>query len=244
MEGGYLNMESMRAGNEKYPWAKGTACGNDKPIKIILADDHLIVRQAIRNLLAAERDMEVIAEADNGRAAMRLVQKLKPQVVIMDISMCNLNGIEATRQILAESPEVKIIALSMHSDSLFVLNMLKAGAKGYLQKDGASVEELIKAIRTVVAKKTYLSPGVSDIVISSFVSKCNNVPSDFSILLVREREVLQLLAEGNTTNEIANSRHVSLKTVESYRKQIMTKVGIHNVAGLTKYAVCQGLTTL
>lgn len=244
MEGGYLNMESMRPGNKTCPGAKGTACGNDKPIKIILADDHLIVRQAIRNLLAAEPDMEVIAEADNGRAAMRLVQKLKPQVVIMDISMRNLNGIEATRQILAESPEVKIIALSMHSDSLFVLNMLKAGAKGYLQKDGASVEELIKAIRTVVAKKTYLSPEVSDIMISSFVSQCNNIPSGFSILSVRERDVLKLLAEGNTTIQIANSLHVSLKTVESYRKQIMTKVGIHNVAGLTKYAVCQGLITL
>jgi DNA-binding NarL/FixJ family response regulator len=235
-------MESMRPGNETYPWAKGTTCG--KPIKIILVDDHVIVRQALRTLLAAERDMKVIAEADDGRAALRLVQELKPQVVIMDISMPNLNGIEATRQILSESPEVKVIALSMHSDSLFVLNMLKAGTKGYLQKDSASVEELIKAIRTVVANKTYLSPGVSDIVINRCVSRCNNIPSGFSTLSVRERQVLQLLAEGNTTNQIANSLHVCLKTVESHRKNIMTKVGIHNVAGLTKYAVCQGLTTL
>ena len=213
-------------------------------IRIILADDHQIVRQGLRTLLAAEPDMEVVAEADNGRATLRLARELKPQVVIMDITMPDLNGIEATRQILAESSEVKIIALSMHSDSLFVLNMLKAGASGYLLKDCA-LEELVKAIRTVVAQKTYLSPGVSDIVIKDFVSGWSSPGSSaFSVLTAREREVLQLMAEGKTTNQIAYRLCLSVKTVEAHRKQTMNKLGIHSVAELTKYAIRQGLTSL
>ena len=213
-------------------------------IKIVLADDHQIVRQGLRTLLAAEPDMEIVAEADNGRTVLRLVQELKPQVVIMDISMPDLNGIEATRQIVAESPGVKVIALSMHSDSLFVLNMLKAGASGYLLKDCA-LEELIKAIRTVVGQKTYLSPGISDIVIKDFVSGWSTTGSSaFSILSAREREVLQLMAEGKSTNQIADNLCVSVKTVEAHRKTIMNKVGIHSIAELTKYAIRQGLTTL
>ncbi len=213
-------------------------------IKIILADDHQIVRQGLRTLLTAEPDMEVVAEADNGRAVLKLAQELSPQVVIMDISMPDLNGIEATRQILAESPGVKVIALSMHSDSLFVLNMLRAGASGYLLKDCA-LEELVKAIRTVVALKTYLSPGVSDIVIKDFV--CGRAPGDnsaFSVLTAREREVLQLMAEGRNTNQIADNLCISIKTVEAHRKQMMNKLGLHSVAELTKYAIRQGLTSL
>jgi len=213
-------------------------------IKIILADDHQIVRQGLRTLLAAEPDMEIVAEADNGRTVLRMVQELQPQVVIMDISMPDLNGIEATRQIVAESPGVKVIALSMHSDSLFVLNMLKAGASGYLLKDCA-LEELIKAIRTVVGQKTYLSPGISDIVIKDFVSGWSTTgTSAFSILTAREREVLQLMAEGKSTNQIADNLCVSVKTVEAHRKTIMNKVGIHSIAELTKYAIRQGLTSL
>jgi two-component system response regulator NreC len=137
-------------------------------IKIVLADDHQIVRHGVRSLLEAEHDMKVLAEADNGRDVLRMAEEFSPDVIIMDISMPDLNGIEATRQILADHPGIKIIALSMHSDSLFILNMLKAGASGYLLKDCA-LEELVKAIRTVVASKTYLSPGVSDIVIKDFV---------------------------------------------------------------------------
>jgi DNA-binding NarL/FixJ family response regulator len=213
-------------------------------IKIVLADDHQIVRQGLRTLLEAEPDMEIVAEADNGRTVLRLVQELKPQVVIMDISMPDLNGIEATRQIVAESPGVKVIALSMHSDSLFVLNMLKAGASGYLLKDCA-LEELTKAIRTVVGQKTYLSPGISDIVIKDFVSGWSTTGSSaFSILSAREREVLQLMAEGKSTNQIADNLCVSVKTVEAHRKTIMNKVGVHSIAELTKYAIRQGLTTL
>jgi two-component system response regulator NreC len=215
-----------------------------RSIKIVLADDHQIVRQGLRTLLAAEPDMEVVAEADNGRAVLKVVQDLSPNIVIMDISMPDLNGIEATRQILAESPGVKVIALSMHSDSLFVLNMLKAGASGYLLKDCA-LEELVKAIRTVVSQKTYLSPGVSDIVLRDFVHGWS-VPgsSAYAILSPREREVLQLMAEGRSTNQIAESLYISVKTVEAHRKQIMNKLGLHTVAELTKYAVRQGLTSL
>ncbi len=217
---------------------------NNWRIRIVLADDHQIVRQGIRTLLATEPDMDVVGEADNGRAILRLVQQLSPVVVIMDISMPELNGIEATRQIMHDAPGVKVIALSMHSDSFFVLNMLRAGASGYLLKDCA-VDELVKAIRTVVAHKTYLSPGVSDIVVKDLVGGCSMTEgSAFSVLSPREREVLQLMAEGKNTNNIAETLCVSAKTIETHRKQIMTKLGINNVAALTKYAVRQGLTSL
>jgi two-component system response regulator NreC len=215
-------------------------------IKVILADDHQIVRHGLRSLLSKEPDIEVVGEADNGRAVVRLVQELSPQVVIMDISMPDLNGIEATRQILNDFSGVKVIALSMHSDSLFVLNMFKAGASGYLLKDCA-LEELVKAVRTVMNRKVYLSPSISDIVVKDFVigwSPEDSSSSAYSILTAREREVLQLMAEGKTTNQIAESLCISVKTVEAHRKQLMTKLDIHSVAELTKYAIRQGLTTL
>jgi len=216
----------------------------NRPIRIILADDHQIVRQGLRILLEAEPDMQIVAEADNGRKVLKQAQELLPDVIIMDLSMPELNGIEATRQILSGAPEVKVIALSMHSDSLFVLNMIKSGASGYLLKDCA-LEELVKAIRAVVADKTYLSPGVSDIVIRDFVTGWQTTnTSAFSVLSPREREVLQLMAEGRSTNQIADGLCVSVKTVEAHRKQVMTKLGIHSVAELTKYAIRQGLTSL
>ncbi len=215
-----------------------------RTIRIIVADDHQIVRQGLRILLEAEPDMEVLAEADNGRKVLKMAHELLPDVIIMDLSMPELNGIEATRQILADAPGVRIIALSMHSDSLFVLNMIRAGASGYLLKDCA-LEELVKAIRTVVNHKTYLSPGVSDIVIRDFVTGWQTTSSSaFSVLSAREREVLQLMAEGKTTNQIADGLCVSVKTVEAHRKQVMNKLGIHSVAELTKYAIRQGLTSL
>lgn len=228
------------------PLARGKKLSGDRAmtIKIILADDHQIVRQGLRTLLTAEPDMKIVGEADNGRSTLRLVRDHAPEVVIMDISMPHLNGIEATRQILSDHPGVKVIALSMHSDSLFVLNMLKAGASGYLLKDCA-LEELVKAIRTVVCQKTYLSPGISDILIKDFASTwSDNSSSAFSILTTREREVLQLMAEGKSTGLIADQLCVSVKTVEAHRKQVMNKLGIHSVAELTKYAIRQGLTSL
>ena len=213
-------------------------------INIVLADDHQIVRHGLRSLLSAEPDMAVVGEADNGRAVVRLVQELAPQVVIMDISMPDLNGIEATRQIVSDAPGIKVIALSMHSDSLFVLNMFKAGASGYLLKDCA-LEELVKAVRTVINRKVYLSPGISDIVIKDFViGWASTESSAYSILTAREREVLQLMAEGKSTTQIAESLCVSIKTVEAHRKQLMNKLDIHSVAELTKYAIRQGLTSL
>ena len=223
---------------------KNSFNSTNRPIRIILADDHQIVRQGLRILLEAETDMKIVAEADNGRKVLKLAQELLPDVIIMDLSMPELNGIEATRQILSGAPEVKVIALSMHSDSLFVLNMIKSGASGYLLKDCA-LEELVKAIRAVVDDKTYLSPGVSDIVIRDFVTGWQTTNSSaFSVLSPREREVLQLMAEGRSTNQIADGLCVSVKTVEAHRKQVMTKLGIHSIAELTKYAIRQGLTSL
>lgn len=213
-------------------------------IRILLADDHKIVREGLRALLENQSGMEVIAEAGDGRTTVQMVQELLPDVVIIDIAMPDMNGIETTRQIIAKAPGVKVVGLSMHSDRRFVMEMLKAGAKGYLLKDCA-FEELANAIRSVDANRTYLSPKIADIVIKDYahlLSKENL--SVFSILTAREREVLQLLSEGKTTREIASHLQVSVKTVETYRKQIMDKLNIHSVAELTKYAIREGLTSL
>ncbi|MDI6852896.1 MAG: response regulator transcription factor [Deltaproteobacteria bacterium] len=213
-------------------------------IRIIIADDHQIVRQGLSTLLAKEPDMEVVAEAENGRKVVQLAKELSPHIVIMDVNMPDLNGIEATRQILHASPAIKVIALSMHTDRRFVVNMLKAGASGYLLKDCA-FEELSHAIRLVMANKTYLSPGVSDIVIKDYVQGLSTPGSSaFSVLTAREREVLQLMAEGKTTSQIAEHLHISVKTVETHRQQVMHKLGIHSIAELTKYAIREGLTSL
>lgn len=213
-------------------------------IRIIIADDHQIVRQGLRTLLEREPDMNVVAEAEDGRKALTLVREIIPQVIVMDVEMPDLNGIEATRQIISEFPQVKIIALSMYSDSRFVTNMLKAGATGYLLKDCA-FEELAQAIRLAMANRIYLSPGVADVVVKDYV---NNTPpppvSVFSVLTAREREVLQLLSEGKRTSHIAELLHISTKTVETHRQQLMHKLGIRSVAELTKYAIREGLTSL
>jgi two-component system response regulator NreC len=213
-------------------------------IKVILADDAQIVRQGLRTLLAGEPDIQVVGEADDGRKTLKLAQELAPDVIIMDISMPDLNGFEATRQLLVGSPDLKVIALSMHSDSLFVSNMLRSGALGYLLKDCA-LEELVKAIRTVMRQETYISPGVSDLLIKDLASSCTAEPSSaYSVLTAREREVLQFLADGKGTLQIAASLGLSSKTIEAHRKQIMNKLGLNSVAELTKYAIRQGLTSL
>ena len=213
-------------------------------IKILIADDHQILRQGLRTLLEKEPDLEVVAEADNGRSTVRLARETQPEVIIMDVAMPDMNGIEATRQIISEMPKVKVIALSMYADRRFVANMLKAGASGYLLKDCAS-EELVRAIRVVLAHKTFLSPGVTDVVVKDYVqAPAGQDTSVFSVLSNREREVLQLMAEGKSTNQIAECLHVSVKTVETHRQQMMQKLKIHSVAELTKYAIREGLTTL
>ena len=212
--------------------------------KILLADDHKITRQGLRSLLDKQLDMEVVAEAEDGREAVRLARELHPDVVIMDVSMPDLNGMAATRQIIGESKNVKIIALSMHSDTLFVSEMLKSGASGYLLKDCA-FEELREAIRTVTAGKVYLSPGISDVVVDDYLHRLSKTgSSDSEVLTDREREVLQLMAEGKSTKQIALELYISVKTVETHRRQIMNKLDIHTVAELTKYAIRKGLTTL
>jgi DNA-binding NarL/FixJ family response regulator len=213
-------------------------------IRIILADDHKIVRDGLRSLIEKEDDMEVVAEANDGRTAVRLAVKLSPDLVLMDIAMPGLNGVEATRQIIASAQQCKVIALSMHADMRYVMEMLKAGASGYLLKDSA-FEELAGAIRTVLNNKTYLCPTVSEMVVGDYVQQLHKGDgSVFSTLSAREREVLQLLAEGNSTAQIADRMHLSVKTIETHRLHIMEKLNIHNVAELTKYAIREGLTSL
>jgi two-component system response regulator NreC len=212
--------------------------------RILLADDHKIIREGLKALLEKAPDMEVIAEAQDGLTAVRLSQKLKPDVVIMDIGMPDLNGIEATRQILAQYRNIKVVALSMHSDRRFVLQMLEAGASGYLLKDSA-FEELISSIHTVMSNHPYLSPKITDVVIKEYLYSMSRTETTvFRVLTAREREVLQLLAEGKATKQIASALNVSVKTVETHRQQIMEKLDLHSVAELTKYAIREGLTTL
>jgi len=212
-------------------------------MKIIIADDHKIVREGLRALIDKQQGMEVVGEADNGRLVVQMAKDLSPDVVIMDIAMPDMNGIEASRSILAELNNVKIIGLSMHSDRRFVVEMLKAGASGYLLKDCA-FEELIQAIRTVHSDHIYLSPEISDIMIKDYVHNISDSPSVFSLLTTREREVFQLLAEGKSTKEIAFALGVSIKTVETYRQQVMEKLDIHSIAELTKFAIREGITSL
>lgn len=212
--------------------------------KILLVDDHKILRDGICSLVKGYDDMEVVGEAADGRTAIRLVQELSPDVVIMDISMPDLNGIDATRRIIADYPNVKIIALSMHYDKQFVSEIFKAGASGYLIKDSA-FDELEHAVRIVMDGKTYINPQIASLVVESLVTQ--SAPSNhqaFSLLTEREREVLQLIAEGKSTKQIASDLNVSAKTVESHRRQVMGKLNIRNVAELTKYAIREGLTSV
>ncbi len=215
-----------------------------KKIKILIADDHKITRQGLRSLLENEPDMEVAAEADEGRSAVRIACELKPDVVIMDVSMPDLNGMEATRQIVRKQPSIKIVALSMHSDNMFVTEMLKSGVSGYLLKDCA-FEELSSAIRSVVDGKTYLSPAISGVIVNGYLNRLTNTQSaDSQVLTDREREILQMISEGKTTKQIALKLHISIKTVETHRRKIMNKLNMFNVAELTKYAIRKGLTSL
>jgi DNA-binding NarL/FixJ family response regulator len=213
-------------------------------IRILLADDHQITRSGLRALLEQQPNMTVAGEAENGRLAVRMAADLKPDVIVMDINMPELNGIEASRQIKSELPDIKIIALSMHSDKRYVAGMLKAGVSGYLLKNCA-FDELVAAINSVVRNQSYLSPAIADTVMKDYASILEGADqSTASLLSSREREVLQLIAEGMSTRDIGERIHVSVKTVETHRQQIMRKLNAKSVAELTKIAVREGLTSL
>ena len=213
-------------------------------IRVLIADDHTIMRAGLRSLLEKEDQIEVVAEAENGRRAVQLAVEHEPDVVVMDVSMPDLNGIEATSQVLESLPEAKVIALSMHTDKRFVMGMLRAGASGYLLKDCAS-QELANAIVSVASNKKYLSPDIAGVVIEDSLYGVQQEGETVSSLLSpREREVLQLIAEGWSTKQIAAHLYVSVKTIETHRRQIMKKLDLHNIAELTKYAIREGLTSV
>ena len=213
-------------------------------IRVILADDHRILREGLKTMLETQPDVEVIGEAENGRDARDLAGELAPDIVIMDIGMPGLNGVEATRQIVSRFPGVRVLALSMHSDKRFVSEVLRAGACGYLLKDSA-FEELARALEAVARGQTYLSPAISGLVIDGFVSRSRSDSHGAADLLTpREREVLQLIAEGASTKDVANHLHISAKTASTHRQHIMGKLDMHSVSELTKYAIREGLTSL
>ena len=213
-------------------------------IRVLLADDHEIMLNGLRSLLEQEADMVVVGEAKDGREAVAAAREKAPQVVVMDLSMPGMNGIEATRRIAAEQPAVKVLCFSMHGDQGFVGAALEAGAAGYLLKDYA-VDDLVQAIRAVAAGETYLCPQIAGTVVEAYKAARgkNTGPSAYSLLTAREREVLQLIAEGHTNGRIAERLGLSVKTVGTHRERLMAKLDIHTVAGLTKYAVREGLTS-
>jgi DNA-binding NarL/FixJ family response regulator len=213
-------------------------------VRVVLADDHRILREGLRSIIERDLRMEVVGHAENGRDAVALVRTLNPDIVIMDIHMPELNGTEATRIIAREFPHVKVIALSMHSDRGIILEILRAGASGYLLKDCAT-DELERAIRTVMAHKTYVSPDVTGIVIDELRGETNNTSTNvLHALTGKEREVLQLLSEGKTVKEISGVLGVSIPTVETHKQHLMCKLKISSIAELTKFAIRHGITSL
>ncbi|MCK6624881.1 MAG: response regulator transcription factor [Anaerolineae bacterium] len=213
-----------------------------KPIRVLLADDHALVRAGFRALLQSLPDMEVVAEAGDGREALRLITLHQPDVVLMDIGMPGLNGLEAAAQALDELPQTRIIILSMHAHEEYVLRALRSGAVGYLLKD-AGTTELELAVRAVMRGEMYLSPAVSKHVIAEYVQRVGSQPNSLEQLTPRQREILQLIAEGQTTKEIARILNLSVKTVETYRTQLMERLDIHDIAGLVRYAIRVGLVS-
>ena len=213
-------------------------------IRILLVDDHEVMCEGLCALLRKQPDMEVIGRAADGRSAVQMARKLSPDVVIMDIGMPNLNGIDAIRQVLAECPNAKVIVLSTYLDGSLIAKALKVGASGYVVKDSAFAE-LIEGINAMAQNRTYLCSKAAKVVFADYVKMLSNPEWSWDEGLTRrEREILQLVAEGNTTKKIAAILHISVKTVDSHREHIMDKLNVHNVAGLTKYAIREGLTFL
>jgi len=208
-----------------------------KKIRILLADDHAVVRQGFRLILGAQADMEIVGEAGNGREAVAMSESLHPDVVVMDVAMPELNGIEATRRIVDANPHTRVLALSMHKDSVYVREILRAGARGYLLKDSIDVD-LLAAVRAVAKGEGYLSPGVSGSVLSDYRK---HVTDPLDLLSSREREVLQLIAEGKTNKDIATLLNLSVYTVDAHRGRIMEKLNLHSTSELVRFAVRKGL---
>jgi len=213
-----------------------------KTKRIMIVDDHMILREGLRKLIGDHPDFDVVAEASNGREAVRLARQCEPDMVIMDVAMSDMNGIEATRQLKALSPETRVLGLSMHSDSRYVKQMLEAGALGYLLKENA-FEEIITALQSVSQGRMYVSAEASGSLLQDMASGGGTV-DDAAPLTARERETLQLIAEGLTTQQIAERLFVSAKTVETHRKKLMDKLELYSVAELTKYAIRHGMTSL
>jgi two-component system response regulator NreC len=208
-----------------------------RKIRILLADDHKLVRQGFRLILLSQPDMDVVGETGNGREAVELARTLRPDVVVMDVAMPELNGIEATRRIREISPHIRVLALSVHRDSVYVREIIRAGAEGYLLKESADTD-LLAAVRAVAAGNSYLSPEVSGVILRDYRKHATN-PLD--LLTSREREVLQLIAEGKTNKEIAGLLNLSIYTVDGHRARIMEKLNLHSVGELVRFAVRNGL---
>ncbi len=206
-------------------------------IKILLADDHTIVRQGLKLILSSQPDLQVVGEAANGREAVELAQKLRPDVVLLDVAMPELNGIEATRRMMETNPRVRILVLSMHKEAVYVREILKAGARGYLLKDVIDTE-LLNAVRSVARGDGYISPAVSGALLSDYRQ---NVTDPVDLLTKREREVLQLIAEGKTNKEVAARLNLSVYTVDSHRGKIMEKLNLHSTGELVRFAIKNGL---
>ena len=211
-------------------------------IRIILAEDHAVMRRGLRLVLEEQTDFQVVGEAGDGREAVALVEALKPDVAVLDITMPNMNGIEAARQISAKQPGVSIVVLSMHSDEGYVLRALKAGARGYLLKESPEAD-LIHAIRSVSQGKAFFSPAVSRMLVEDYVRQLQDkdIEDSYELLTQRERELLQLIAEGKSNKDVANMLNLSLYTVETHRGNIMEKLNLHSVPELILYAVRKGV---
>jgi DNA-binding NarL/FixJ family response regulator len=207
-------------------------------LRVLLVDDHTVVRQGLRKILESDDEIEIVGEAGDGRSAVEMVQRMRPHVVVMDVALPELNGIEATRQITKRVDGAKVLVLTMHSDDVYVRQSLKAGARGYLLKDSEDLD-LIKAVKAVGQGGSFFSPSVSKVLLAGYLGDPTGkeVEDNLALLTDREREVLQLIAEGKTNKEVANLLSVSINTVETHRKHVMEKLDLHNTAELVRFAV-------